>query len=215
MELHFKIGDVANMFADLEAPGKTLFIITGANQGGKSTFLRSVGLAQILMQCGSFVPATFYCANICDRIFTHFTREEDINLNSGKLDEELLRINNIVNMITPGSLLLMNEPFATTTERDGSKIAEDIITAFYELDIKVLSVTHLYEFCSNLYNKGLEKTTFLRAERNDNGSRSYCIKTGEPLKTSFGQDLFNDVMDNMVQLFGKGRIPHHGIPIIN
>lgn len=182
---------------DIDANGKTLFIITGANQGGKSTFLRSIGLAQILMQCGMFVPASYFYSNVCDRVFTHFTREEDINMNSGKLDEELLRLNTIINSITPISLLLLNEPFATTTERDGSKIAGDLITALYEIDIKVLFVTHLYEFSNSIYNKKLEKAIFLRAERNDNGYRSFCIKTGEPLKSSFGEDLFNSVIEKI------------------
>jgi DNA mismatch repair ATPase MutS len=181
---------------DLDASGKRLLIITGANQGGKSTFLRSIGVSQIFMQCGLFVPASFYRANVCENIYTHFTREEDACMNSGKLDEELLRMNNIINDITPNSLLLMNESFAATTERDGSKIAGDIITALYELDIKVLYVTHLFEFSNNIYNLDLEKAIFLRAERSDNGSRSYIIKSGEPLQTSYGEDLFKSVMDS-------------------
>lgn len=192
---------------DLYARNKTLFIITGANQGGKSTFLRSIGLAQIFMQCGAFVPASSYYSNVCDCIFTHFTREEDAGMNSGKLDEELSRMNNIVNRITPHSLLLMNEPFATTTERDGSRIAADMVTAFYELGIKVLLVTHLYEFPSLIYNMKLEKAVYLRAERNEDGSRSFSIKEGKPLQTSFGEDLFRVTVgtvikaDNNQQLF--------------
>ena len=62
---------------DLRAEGTLRFVITGANQGGKTCFLRSVGLAQLMMQCGLFVPASFYEANVCDRIFTHFSEEED------------------------------------------------------------------------------------------------------------------------------------------
>ncbi|HEX9924306.1 MAG TPA: DNA mismatch repair protein MutS, partial [Anaerolineae bacterium] len=50
---------------DVAARGKELVIITGANQGGKSTFLRSIGLAQLMMQCGMFAPAESFCANIC------------------------------------------------------------------------------------------------------------------------------------------------------
>ena len=57
------------------ADGKDLLIITGANRGGKSTFLRSVGIAQLLMQCGSFVPAESYSCELSERIFTHFKRE--------------------------------------------------------------------------------------------------------------------------------------------
>lgn len=178
----------------LHTVNASLFIITGANQGGKSTFLRSIGLSQILMQCGMFVPASYFTSNICDNVFTHFTREEDSAMESGKLDEELLRMNAIVNSITPQSLLLMNEPFATTTERDGSKIAADIVTAFYELGIKVIFVTHLFEFAHYILNKNFEGAVFLRAERYDSGERSFCIKPGEPLQTSFGEDLYNSVI---------------------
>ena len=182
---------------DLDAVDKKIFMITGANQGGKSTYLRSIGIAQILMQCGLFVPANFYRANVCDSIFTHFTKEEDINMNSGKLDEELQRINDIVNNITNNSLLLLNEPFATTTEREGTRIAMDIIAALYEHNVKILFVTHLFELSNFIYKQNLRMAIFLRAERNQNGSRSFCIKVGEPLETSYGEDLFNSTIGEL------------------
>jgi hypothetical protein len=182
---------------ELSAMGKTLFIITGANQGGKSTYLRSIGIAQLLTQCGMFVPAVSYRANVCENIYTHFTKEEDINMNSGKLEEELLRMNEIINGVKAGSMLLLNEPFATTTERDGSNIARDIVAALYEYGVKIFFVTHLYEFANTLHGQEPEKTVFLRAERNRNGSRSYCIRPGQPLRTSFGEDLFLQVVGRL------------------
>ncbi len=74
---------------DVAGDHKALVMITGANRGGKSTFLRSLGLAQLMMQCGMFVPAESFHANVCRGIFTHFKREEDASMRSGKLDEEL------------------------------------------------------------------------------------------------------------------------------
>ena len=139
----------------------------------------------------------FYRANICDSIYTHFTREEDIDMNSGKLDEELQRINNIVNNITNNSLLLLNEPFATTTEREGSRIAMDIIAALFEHNVKILFVTHLFELANFIYKQNLRMAIFLSAERNQNGSRSFCIKVGEPLETSFGEDLFYSIIGEL------------------
>lgn len=199
-DLSLFINEKRNLISnDLDAIDKCLFIITGANQGGKSTYLRSIGIAQIFMQCGLFVPAAFFGSNICDNIFTLFTREEDVSMDSGKLDEELRRMDNIINNVSCRSLLLMNEPFSTTTERDGSIIARDIVTALYELNVKVIFVTHLFEFSNFMFNQNLPKAVFLRAERNDNGSRTFFIRTGKPLLTSFGGDIFNSVIGDIFQ----------------
>ncbi len=75
---------------DVAADHKSLVMITGANQGGKSTFLRSVGVAQLMTQCGMFVGAQSLRVNVCDGVFTHYKREEDETMESGKLDEELV-----------------------------------------------------------------------------------------------------------------------------
>ncbi|MEN8906806.1 MAG: hypothetical protein ABF289_12685 [Clostridiales bacterium] len=175
---------------DLNASKKNLIVITGANQGGKSTYLRSIGLAQILMQSGLFVPAEFYRSNISKRIFTHFTRKEDINMNSGRLDEELLRINNIINNMNKHSIVFMNESFATTTEREGTIIAKEIILALIEENVKVIYVTHLYEFAEKIYQENNNEATFLRAGRTDIGERTFKIKEDRPIYTSYGEDLY-------------------------
>jgi len=178
---------------DLNADNKDLVIITGANQGGKSTFLRSIGLAQLMMQCGMFVQAESFCANICDGLFTHYKRKEDATMKSGKLDEELSRMSDIVDHITPNSIVLFNESFAATNEREGSEIARQIICALLEKRIKVFFVTHLYEFAHGLYNKKMENVIFLRAERQSDGKRTFKMIEGKPLQTSFGEDLYNRI----------------------
>ncbi len=178
---------------DVQADGKDLIIITGANKGGKSTFLRSVGLAQLMMQCGMFVPATSFCANVCTGVFTHYKRKEDVTMRSGKLDEELSRMSNIIDIITPDSLLLLNESFAATNEREGAEIARQIITALLEKRIKVCFVTHLYEFAHSFYNKRMETALFLRADRQADGTRIFKLIEGEPLETSYGEDLYKRI----------------------
>jgi len=182
---------------DGNADHKDLVIITGANQGGKSTFLRSIGLAQLMMQCGMFVPAESFCANICDGLFTHYKREEDTTMQSGKLDEELSRMSDVVDHLTPNSLLLFNESFAATNEREGSEIARQIIRALLEKRIKIFFVTHLYEFAHSLYDERMGNAIFLRAERQADGTRTFKVKEGEPLQTSYGQDLY-------INIFGTG-----------
>jgi hypothetical protein len=178
-----------------EADGKDLVLITGANQGGKSTFLRSIGLAQLMLQCGLFVAAEAFCANLCEGLFTHYRREEDDTMTSGKLDEELGRMSEIVDHLSPGSMLLLNESFAATNEREGSEIARQIVVALLEKQVKIFFVTHLYDFAHAYYLKGMEDVVFLRAERRSDGERSFRITEGEPLETSFGEDLYYRIFE--------------------
>jgi len=174
-----------------------LLIITGANQGGKSTFLRSYGLAQVLMQCGLPVPADSFSAPVYHQVFTHFTRREDEQLNSGRLQEELKRISDMVNAAEPYCLFLLNESFASTTEKEGSQIAEGILHAFYDKEITTVMVTHLFQLARNLYNNKPDGTSFLVAERKDDGTRTFKMLPGEPGYTSYGTDLFKELEEEV------------------
>jgi DNA mismatch repair ATPase MutS len=177
----------------LGADNKSLVIITGANQGGKSTFLRSIGLAQLMMQCGLFVPADTFQASICGRILTHYKREEDVKMKSGKFDEELSRMSAIVDDIVPRSLVLLNESFAATNEREGSDIARQIVIALIEHDVRVFFVTHMYELAHCFEARDKPGLLLLRAERREDGARTFKIKEGEPLRTSHGKDLYRRI----------------------
>ena len=178
---------------NVNANGKDLMIITGANQGGKSTFLRSLGLSQLMMQCGMFVPAESYAANVCKGLFTHYRREEDVSMESGKFDEELGRMSAIADHIAPHSMVLFNESFAATNDREGSEIAVQIIRALLEEDMMVFFVTHLYECAHAFYEKGMDNVIFLRAERQSDGSRTFKLVRGRPLVTSYGEDLYKQI----------------------
>jgi DNA mismatch repair ATPase MutS len=177
---------------NLNADEKELAIITGANTGGKSTFLRSVGLSQLMMQCGMFVPAESLSANLCDGLFTHYRREEDISMESGKLDEELSRMSAIVHNLTPNSMWLFNESFTATNEREGSEIARQIVSALLEMRLKMFFVTHLYTFAHHCFDQRMENSIFLRAERLADGTRTFKLVEGEPLETSYGEDLYRE-----------------------
>lgn len=184
---------------DLNLDGKNLTLITGANQGGKSTFLRSIGLAQMMMQSGMFVPAIEFQANISDGIFTHYRRKEDPTMKSGKLDEELERMNTIVESISPNSLILLNESFAATNEREGSEIARQITSALLDREIKIFYVTHMHEFADIFYRKQRDDIIFLRAERKSSGRRTFKLIEAEPLQTSFGEDIYKIVFEGKIQ----------------
>jgi hypothetical protein len=178
---------------DIDADGKLLIVITGANEGGKSTFLRSVGAAQVMMQAGMFVAAESFRANVREGVFTHFKREEDATLTHGKFDEELARMSAIADSIGPTSLLLCNESLASTNEREGSEIARGIVRAMLDAGVKVVYVTHLYDLASSLYARHDPADLFLRAERRPDGVRTFRVIPGEPKPTSHGEDSFRRV----------------------
>jgi MutS-like protein len=175
---------------DVNADGKTLVIITGANSGGKSTFLRSLGLAHLMMQCGMFVTAAEFRASMCPQVFTHFIREEDRNMISGRLDEELKRMSTIADQAGPHSLMLFNESFAATNEREGSEIGRQVVRALLDAEIRVLFVTHQFDFADSFRHQQPESTLFLRAPRQPDGRRTFMLVVAPPLPTSFGQDIY-------------------------
>ena len=177
----------------VNADGKALLLITGANQGGKSTFVRSVGLAQLMMQSGMFVAAESLRASVGDGLFSHYKREEDSSMESGKLDEELARMSGIADAIRPTSMLLCNESFSSTNEREGSEIARQVVRALLEKRIRVLFVTHMFDLAHGFQEQQLDSALFLRAERQPDGARTYRLVEGEPLPTSFGADTYRRV----------------------
>ncbi len=185
---------------DANADNKPLVMITGANQGGKSTFLRSIGLAQLMMmQCGMFVPAESYSGSVCERLFTHYRREEDATMESGKLDEELARMSDIADNMARHSIVLFNESFAATNEREGSEIARQTIRALLDSGVRVFFVTHLFDLAHSLYLRETDAALFLRAERQADGQRTFRLFEGEPLPTSYGPDLYQRIFGAMAQ----------------
>jgi hypothetical protein len=190
LALHVTAGVVGN---EVDADDRSLVMITGANQGGKSTFLRSVGVAQLMMQCGMFVGARSLRAGVVDGVFTHFKREEDATMQSGKLDEELSRMRDIADAITPNSVLLCNESFAATNEREGSEIARQVVRALLDSGITVFFVTHLFDLANGFYRQELATALFLRAERQPDGRRTFRLVQGQPLPTSYGEDSYRRI----------------------
>lgn len=178
---------------ELNANGRNIMIITGANQGGKSTFLRSLGLAFLMMQCGMFVAAEQFSASVCSGAFTHFKREEDVTMKSGKLDEELKRMSEIADQIKPNCILLCNESFSSTNEREGSDIARQIVRALLDSRIRVFFVTFLFDFAQGFHEQKVSNALFLRAERQIDGKRTFKIVEGQPLPTGYGGDLYKRI----------------------
>ncbi|MQY21872.1 MutS-related protein [Nocardia macrotermitis] len=180
---------------DLDATGRTLVIVTGANNGGKSTFLRSVGAAQLMAHAGIFVTATTFETDLHGGIFTHFAADEDRTMSHGKLVEELTRMSTLIDHMTPNSLLLCNESFATTAARDAEQIATPLLNALLDTGITILFVTHLTEFARRRADSPHPTDLFLRAERLPDGTRTYHLTPATPEPESHATDIFHKVFD--------------------
>ena len=114
-------------------------------------------------------------------------------MTSGKLDEELARMNGIADRIAPRSIVLFNESFAATNEREGSEIGRQIVSALLEAGVKVLFVTHQFTLADAFYAQKSDTALFLRAERAVDGRPSFKLVEGEPLPTSFGEDIYQRI----------------------
>lgn len=112
-------------------------------------------------------------------------------MKSGKLDEELGRMDALADHLQRGSLMLFNESFASTNEREGSEINRQITKALTDNGVEVFSVTHLYTFATAFLQD--DGTEYLRAQRLKDGSRTFEIKPGKPLRTAFGEDLYRKI----------------------
>ena len=178
----------------LKMEGYDALVITGANQGGKSTFLRSMGIAQVLCQAGMYVPAGQYPLQVYQGIFTHFTRREDASMTMGKFEEELVRMQEILRHAKSGSLILLNETFATTTEVTAYQIAMDLMQACLDTKVVVWTVTHITSFARDLYKKQPESVLFLSAGREANQEQRYIMVPKEPENTSYGLELYDEII---------------------
>ncbi|MBR7020820.1 MAG: hypothetical protein IKI15_07170 [Lachnospiraceae bacterium] len=182
---------------DITGEDTLLYLITGTNNGGKTTFIRSAAVSQLMAQCGMFVPAKAMTTQIFRGIYTHFVRNEDETMTAGKLEEELRRLSRIVDHMKPESVIFLNESFATTSEREGAQIAEDILHAFFDNNVTCFFVTHIYTYAKKAYDEHFPRTQFLQAERTAEGERTFRITSGEPSLTGYGMEMYHEILGDI------------------
>jgi DNA mismatch repair protein MutS len=122
-----------------------IFVVTGPNQGGKTTFARTIGQCAYLASLGCPVPARHATLTLPDQIYTHFERQESLSTLHGKLDDELVRIHDILSRATDASIVIMNESFSSTTVDDALLIGIEVLERILKLGCVAVYVSFLDE----------------------------------------------------------------------
>jgi DNA mismatch repair ATPase MutS len=185
------------------AESSRVWVLTGPNRGGKTTYTRSVGVAQVLFQAGLLVPAGSACMSPVDVIYTHFPSREESRLGQGRLDQEAERLAAIFRQATPSSLILLNEALAGTSALEALDLARGLVRGLRLLGARSIYVTHLHELASdvdeiNRMTPGDGKVGSLLADSEagdgaeaaaDSPRRTYRIVARPPQGVSFAGEI--------------------------
>jgi hypothetical protein len=177
-------------------PDALIFILTGPNSGGKTTYTRAIGQAQALFQAGLLVPGRQARISPVDGIYTHFAVAERLDISGGRLAEELDRLAQIFGQASSASLVLLNEPLASTDHAAARVLCRDILAGLRLLGARTLFVTHLHELVDDaLAGESLNGVVSLvagLAQHTGNGSDpspSYQITPGRPQIAGYAAEL--------------------------
>ena len=174
-------------------------ILTGPNQGGKTTYMQSIGLVQVLAQLGMPVPGEEAQMSPVDAIYTHYPVEERLELGTGRFGDEALRIRAIFEKVTRHSLVLLNESLSTTSMGEGVYLARDIVRALRQIGLRAVFTTHLHELAAaagqiNAEVGGDSPVFSLVASKPEKAMQpdqgySYHVQPGPPLGRSYAEHI--------------------------
>ena len=170
----------------------TIYILTGANRGGKTTLTQAVGLMYVLAQGGISVPASSFSYKPVDCIYTHFPADEDKTMDLGRLGEECVRFKEIYTECTSDSLLLLNETFSTTSFEEGYYIARDSVRALMKKDVRTIFNTHMHKLASDADEMNKDGNSSMVSSlimRSDEGKRSFKVEIALPEGSSYARDI--------------------------
>ncbi len=136
--------------AEMSDRAGRIFILTGANQGGKTTFTRGIGICQLLFQAGFPIPGTSGRISPVDNIYTHFPELEKNSISEGRLGEECIRLETILPRLTKYSMILMNESLSSTSHQECLFIAEEIMKYLRRVGARCVFATHIHELAENI-----------------------------------------------------------------
>lgn len=189
---------------DLGPEGRVA-ILTGPNQGGKTTYIQALGLAQILAQSGMFAPARQARLSPVEGIYTHYPLEERLELGTGRFGDEARRLGEIFDRLTPHSLVLLNESLFSTNPGESLYLAQDVVRVLVQVGCRAVFITHLHELAAsieaiNAQTPGGEMVISLVASpageneaqgERDEGSDgvSYRIVPGPPMGRSYAERI--------------------------
>ncbi|MBR4586706.1 MAG: DNA mismatch repair protein [Lachnospiraceae bacterium] len=164
----------------------TVYILTGANRGGKTTITQAVGQLFVLAQAGLFVPAQSFRYIPCDCIFTHFPADEDKTMDLGRLVEECVRFKEMFSESTGRSLMLLNETFSTTSFEEGYFIARDSVKALLSKSVRTIYNTHMHKLGEDAETLTGAASLIMRTEA---GKRSFKVAVARPEGSSYAKDI--------------------------
>ena len=189
-------------------PDHTIYILTGANRGGKTTATQGVGLLFALAQGGIYVPADSFEFAPADCIYTHFPADEDKTMDLGRLGEECIRFKEIFNDATAESLILMNETFSTTSFEEGYYIACDSVKALLTKSVRTIYNTHMHKLGSDAedFSRALPAKAASLIVKSEGGNRSFKLEVAPPEGSSYASDIAKKYGVTYEMLTGSGSV---------